>query len=1019
MGYDLHKYERFHTFNVVPAGATSELAVAVNKAGHIVQASEVRAEAIPYCGLQGSLDAIKSAYATYPIGTLASVRNSDNLYQKTAEGIWTQIAIPAKGGFTAITANGQAVSDTNLAILRWHYQVPLTYLNATNNGQDSNRFSAKYLGVDGVSEAINQFVSSTDNIYNNDVSSGYDVKITKGGTAMNKGESEANDQWMDSPYSGMILFMKQQATGSDIRMTCFEYVGKTVQEQLASIKVDTAGGIKGVTEGTGITVDSTTEGGLKPTVSVNTNVIATKQHVTDTINTLNSTQNGGSGVSVVQTNGVVATTVTPATITTNDNGSLSITNIDNVVTATGAMAIALKSAKEQINTELGTTGSIAQAIETARQDAITKAKVTVKTGTTTEEISELTLTDTSSSTDDIKISITPQSNTASDGKLNLKVSASTSTLAKKSDIFDNVEGKNTTVAAGTAPEVKVVLGGTVSSPELTVTATDIASASTLAALATTVNEHIAAKGGALTLQLADSLESIEKPSTEVIYLIPAADSKDSNVKDEYIYVGGKFEKIGSTAVSLAGYATEAFVTGITDNKADKSTTYTKTEVDTALGKKADQATTYTKTEVDTELGKKANSADVYTKTAADAQFAEAATTYTKTEVDTELGKKANSADVYTKTVADSTFAKAADTYTKSEVNTELAKKADATSVYTKEEANAELAKKADAATTYTKTEVDTELGKKADASTTYTKTEVDTALGKKANYTDVYTKTEVNTELGKKADASAVYTKTESDEKYALLSNTYTKGEMDTALADKATVASVQAAQTTANNALSGLAGKADKNAVVSSFNGAVGAVTLEGQESTGIKITTTGTAVSVGKQFIELNLEDIESINNTSIIPEWSSGGQDPIVIDNELIKKLTITRTYNKTEVLINVDLPNCEEINLMGTDLVGQGDHDGIGAGVQKISLPSLVKGTIYVANDESFMYLVDSLPEQKNNTNAKLDIYFCNEEKNGNTVIATRSLSQALQNELTSKWGTRWTLHNYTESYEVPF
>ena len=210
MGYDLHKYERFHTFNVVPAGATSELAVAVNKAGHIVQASEVRAEAIPYCGLQGSLDAIKSAYADYPIGTLASVRNSDNLYQKTADGVWTQIAIPAQGGFTPITANGQAVSETNPAILRWHYQVPLTYLDAANNGQDSNRYSAKYLGVDGVSEAINQFVSSTDNIYNNAVSSGYDVKVTKGGTAMNKGESEANDQWMDSPYSGMILFMKQQ-----------------------------------------------------------------------------------------------------------------------------------------------------------------------------------------------------------------------------------------------------------------------------------------------------------------------------------------------------------------------------------------------------------------------------------------------------------------------------------------------------------------------------------------------------------------------------------------------------------------------------------------------------------------------------------------------------------------------------------------------------------------------------------------------------------------------------------------
>lgn len=1014
MGYDLHKYERFHTFNVVPAGATSELAVAVNKAGHIVQASEVRAEAVPYCGLQGSLDAIKSAYATYPIGTLASVRNSDNLYQKTAEGVWTQIAIPAKGGFTAITANGQAVSDTNPAILRWHYQVPLTYLNATNNGQDSNRFSAKYLGVDGVSGAINQFVSSTDNIYNNAVSSGYDVKITKGGTAMNKGESEANDQWMDSPYSGMILFMKQQATGSDIRMTCFEYVGKTVQEQINNIKVEASGGIKGITKGTGITVDSTTEGGLKPTVSVDTNVIATKQHVTDSINALDSTNNGGSGISVVQTNGVVSTTVTPATVGT--DGSITA-NTGNVVTATGAKSIADKAAADKIATELtATTGSIAQAIETAKQSAINNAKVTVKTGTTSEAITELTLTDTSTSSDDIKISITPQSNTAGDNKLNLKVSAATSTLAKKADVLD-AEGKNTTVATGTAPEVKVVLGGTISSPELTVTATDIASASTLAALATTVNEHIAAKGGALTLQLVDSLESIEKPSTEVIYLVPAADSKESNVKDEYIYVGDKFEKIGSTAVSLAGYATEAFVTGITDTKADKSTTYTKTEVDTALGKKADAATTYTKTEVDTELGKKANSADVYTKTAADAQFAEAATTYTKTEVDTELGKKANSADVYTKTVADSTFAKAADTYTKSEVNAELAKKADATSVYTKEEANTELAKKADAATTYTKTEVDTELGKKADASTTYTKTEVDTALSKKANSADVYTKTEVNTELGKKADASAVYTKTESDEKYALLSNTYTKDEMDTALADKATVASVQTAQTTANNALTGLAGKADKTAVVSSLNGAVGAITLEGQVSTGIKVTTAGTAVSVGKQFIELSLEHVASITNSAILPGWNSENQDPIIIDNELIKKLTIANGYSD-QISINVDLPNCEEISLTGTDLEFKGDHDGFSERVQKISLPSLVKGTINVANDESFMYLVDSLPEQKDNTEAMLTIRFCNEEKNGGRTVATRSLSQELQDELTSKWGDRWSLVTYAVAYDVP-
>ena len=1003
MGYDLHKYERFHTFNVVPAGATSELAVAVNKAGHIVQASEVRAEAVPYCGLQGSLDAIKSAYATYPIGTLASVRNSDNLYQKTAEGVWTQIAIPAKGGFTPITANGQAVSDTNPAILRWHYQVPLTYLNATNNGQDSNRFSAKYLGVDGVSEAINQFVSSTDNIYNNAVSSGYDVKITKAGKAMNKGESEANDQWMDSPYSGMILFMKQQATGSDIRMTCFEYVGKTVQEQLNNIKVEASGGIKGITKGNGITVDSTTEGGLKPTVSVDTSVIATKQHVKDSIDALDSTSNGSNGISVVQSNGVVATTVTLASV--DADGTISA-NEANVVNASGAKSIADKAAADKITTELtATTGSIAQAIETAKNAAIAGSKVTIKTGTTTEEIQELTLTDTSTSSDDVKISITPQTNTASDGKINLKVSASTSTLAKKADTI-SAEGKNTTVATGTAPEVKVVLGGTVSAPTLTVTATDVASASTLAALATTVNEHIAAKGGALTLQLVDSLESIEKPSTEVIYLVPAADSKDSNVKDEYIYVGDKFEKIGSTAVSLAGYATEAFVTGITDTKADKSTTYTKTEVDTALGKKADQATTYTKTEVDTELGKKANSADVYTKTAADAQFAEAATTYTKTEVDTELGKKANSADVYTKTVADSTFAKAADTYTKTEVNTELAKKADATAVYTKEEANTELAKKADKDTTYTKTEVDTELGKKANAADVYTTTQVDTELAKKADKSTTYTKTEVDTALGKKADATAVYTKTESDEKYALLSNTYTKGEMDTALAGKATIAQVQTAQTTADNALAGLAGKADKTGVVSSINSHRGDVKIKGQSGLStssdvnntIYITEDSIVVTPSLLFGEFSSDIPKSIDALFTITNYtalieSTYAHSSEFINSQKIKSIIKTEDYTEaTFVVKDVDLPICETLNTVTV----QG----------RVSCPNLLpesSGAIIFDSLEAMLYLVDSLQPLSTPTDKRV-FYIALE-----ALAKDHDLYTELNNELIAKGWTAGVLY----------
>ena len=411
MGYDLHKYERFHTFSKVPAGATSELAVAVNKAGHIVQANEVRADAIPYCGIQGSLDAIKTAYATYPNGTLALVRNTDNLYQKTGTDTWQQITIPQEGKFTAITANGQPVTEENPAVLRWHYKVTLSTLNPDNNGQDSNRFSAKYLGVAGVSDAIGQFVTPTDNIYNNAVSGGYDVQIFKNGGTMNKGESEANDQWMDSPYSGMILFMKQQATTDVHKMTCFEYCGRTVSEAMASIKTDAAGGIKGVTAGVGITVDSTTGEGLKPTVTVDTTVIATKKSVDDlsaevaekvasvgkdssshaaltvtgtaTAPTVKLTVDGTvtSGNTGLVTGGTVAKHLTDNTATAIDASS---TTGDAKLVTSGAVkthvttvaGTTLESAKDYTDDEvkkvtdrLAATGDIGKAIEKAQSDA--------------------------------------------------------------------------------------------------------------------------------------------------------------------------------------------------------------------------------------------------------------------------------------------------------------------------------------------------------------------------------------------------------------------------------------------------------------------------------------------------------------------------------------------------------------------------------------------------------------------------------------------------------------------------
>lgn len=132
-------------------------------------------------------------------------------------------------------------------------------------------------------------------------------------------------------------------------------------------------------------------------------------------------------------------------------------------------------------------------------------------------------------------------------------------------------------------------------------------------------------------------------------------------------------------------------------KADKSTTYTKTEVDTKVNAKANQSTTYTKTEVDTKVNAKANTIDVYTKT----------------EVDSKDALKANASDVYTKTQVDTVTATKVD---------KVAGKALSTNDFT-----TVLKSKLEGLKDHT-SEITTLTNNKADKTTTYTKTEVDTRL---------------------------------------------------------------------------------------------------------------------------------------------------------------------------------------------------------------------------------------------------------------------------------------------------
>jgi len=282
----------------------------------------------------------------------------------------------------------------------------------------------------------------------------------------------------------------------------------------------------------------------------------------------------------------------------------------------------------------------------------------------------------------------------------------------------------------------------------------------------------------------------------------------------------------SVDASLATKADQTTVDASLATKADQATTYTKTEVDTAIAGLVDTAPEALDTlnelaaalgddpdfatSVATQIGTKADqtSVDASLATKADQTTVDAAlaTKADQTAVDASLATKADQATTYTKTEVDSGLATKSDvghTHVESDI-TDLDK-------YTQAEVDASLATKADQATTYSKTEVDSGLATKSDVGHThveaditdldkYTQAEVDASLATKADQATTYSKTEVDaiessltSSVDTKADQATTYTKTEVDALDASLTSsidtkadqatTYTKTEVDSAIA--------------------------------------------------------------------------------------------------------------------------------------------------------------------------------------------------------------------------------------------
>lgn len=111
-----------------------------------------------------------------------------------------------------------------------------------------------------------------------------------------------------------------------------------------------------------------------------------------------------------------------------------------------------------------------------------------------------------------------------------------------------------------------------------------------------VNDRLSA---GVSYKVVDALPAVAEAEEGVIYLVPAASSKDGNVKDEYMLIGSAFEKIGTTQTDLDNY--ELLSNKVSAETADASLTdanyYNAKTVNAIAAKKVNTADYLTEDEI--------------------------------------------------------------------------------------------------------------------------------------------------------------------------------------------------------------------------------------------------------------------------------------------------------------------------------------------------------------------------------------------------------------------------------------
>ena len=218
---ELYKY---HSFSKAPAAGGLTTGQSVNKAGHTVAAKDVWAFDVPYMFKVNNLSDLTSK--SPKLNDLAWV-GAEKKYCQFNGTSWTDI--------TSTIATTVLKNADGKDVLKFHKGLLTPLDNSNNAGVTSNGQAYRFF-VDG--KPVQRWVAATDCIDETGFPSlGYNVIVIKNNTDT---LLDGTDFYADY-YGGTIFFASGQSTSTKFEISCFEYVGKYVSEELGGNLVDNRG----------------------------------------------------------------------------------------------------------------------------------------------------------------------------------------------------------------------------------------------------------------------------------------------------------------------------------------------------------------------------------------------------------------------------------------------------------------------------------------------------------------------------------------------------------------------------------------------------------------------------------------------------------------------------------------------------------------------------------------------------------------------------------------------------------